>query len=266
MNRRTLLPWFCLLLLLVPDHSWAQFAQRGALSGSVFDPSGALVPGAQITLLDMAQNRTRQIKTDSTGHFEFDNLAAGQYQLTAAWPGFQTAKSEAITVNIGAVAHYDFRLHPGSEQQTVTVTAEAAGIETDQLNVDTNITARQFEELPLNGRNFTAVAALAPGVATIPQPNVNPGGTYAVGAMFAFGGTQFQTGGSFQGSRDNGYYVNGVNVNDNYMSSLSFAPSTEALSTGTVNVAEFSAASGRDLSSLTIQTKGGTGTLTWHRL
>lgn len=261
MKRRILLPWFCLLLLLASDHSWAQFAQRGALSGSVFDASGALVPGAQITLLDMAQNRTRQIKTDSTGHFEFDNLAAGQYQLTAAWPGFQTAKSEAITVNIGAVAHYDFRLHPGSEQQTVTVTAEAAGIETDQLNVDTNITARQFEELPLNGRNFTAVAALAPGVATLPQPNVNPGGTYAVGAMFAFGGTQFQTGGSFQGSRDNGYYVNGVNVNDNYMSSLSFAPSTEALSTGTVNVAEFSAASGRDLSSLTIQTKGGTGTL-----
>lgn len=257
MNRRILLPWFCLLLLLVSGNAWAQFAQRGALSGTVFDASGAVVAGAQITLLDVAQNQTRQIKADSAGHFEFDNLAASQYQLTAAGPGFQTEKSEAITVNIGAVAHYDFKLHPGSEQQTVTVTAEAGGLETEQTSVDTNITARQFEELPLNGRNFTAVAALAPGVATIPQPNINPGGTYAVGAMFAFGGTQFQTGGSFQGSRDNGYYVNGVNVNDNYESSLSFAPSTEALSTGTLNVSEFSAASGRDISSLTIQTKGG---------
>ncbi len=96
-----------------------------------------------------------------------------------------------------------------------------------------------------------------PGVATIPQPNINPGGTYSVGAMFAFGGTQFQTGGSFQGSRDNGFYINGVNVNDNYESSISFAPSTEAMSTGTVSVSEFSAASGRDISTLTMQTKGG---------
>lgn len=258
MKLRIVLPLFGLLLLLVSGNAWAQFAQRGALSGTVFDASGAVVPDAQITLLDVAQNQSRQIKTDAAGHFEFNNLAAGQYQLTAAIQGFQTEKSEAITVNIGAVAHYDFKLHPGSLTEAVTVSAEEVGLVTEQATVDTNITARQFEQLPLNGRNFTAVTALAPGIATLPQSNINPGGTYAVGAMFAFGGTQFQTGGSFQGSRDNGYYVNGVNVNDNYMSSLSFAPSTEALSTATVNVAEYSAASGRDLSSLTIQTKGGT--------
>jgi hypothetical protein len=257
MRRRALPLLVSLFLLFVATSLWAQFAQRGALAGSVFDSSGAVVPAAQVTLLDLGQNQSRNMKTDSAGHFEFDNLAAGQYQLTAVVQGFETQKSQSISVNIGAVAHYDFKLTPGSEQQTVTVSAEAGGLETDQTSLSTNITARQFEDLPLNGRNFTAVAALVPGVATIPQPNINPGGTYSVGAMFAFGGTQFQTGGSFQGSRDNGFYINGVNVNDNYESSISFAPSTEAMSTGTVNVSEFSAASGRDLSTLTMQTKGG---------
>ena len=257
MKQRVLPLLVSLFLFVASTSSWAQFAQRGALAGTVFDASGAVVPGTEVTLLDLGQNQSRKITTNSAGHFEFDNLAAGQYQLTAANKGFETQKSESIAVNIGAVAHYDFKLAPGSEQQTVTVSAESGGLVTDQTTLATNITAREFEDLPLNGRNFTAVSALAPGIATIPQPNINPGGTYSVGAMFAFGGTQFQTGGSFQGSRDNGYYINGVNVNDNYESSISFAPSTEAMSTGTVSVSEFSAASGRDISTLTMQTKGG---------
>jgi hypothetical protein len=257
MKHRVLPLLVSLFLIFTSTSSWAQFAQRGALAGTVYDASGAVVPGAQVTLLDLGQNQSRKITTNSAGHFEFDNLVAGQYQLTAANKGFETQKSEAIAVNIGAVAHYDFKLAPGAEQQTVTVSAESGGLVTDQTTLSTNISAREFEDLPLNGRNFTAVTALAPGIATIPQANINPGGTFSVGAMFAFGGTQFQTGGSFQGSRDNGYYINGVNVNDNYESSISFAPSTEALSTGTVSVAEFSAASGRDISSLTMQTKAG---------
>ena len=71
------------------------------------------------------------------------------------------------------------------------------------------------------------------------------------------GGTQFTAGGSFQGSRDTGFYVNGVNINDNYESSISFEPSAEALGTGTIQVSDFSAAVGHDISALTMQTKGG---------
>jgi hypothetical protein len=208
-------------------------------------------------LLDIAQNQSRQIKADAVGHFEFDNLAAGQYQLTAALEGFRTEKSEPIAVNIGTVAHYDFKLHAGSVQESVTVTDEVGGLETDKISIDTNITTQQFEDLPLNGRNFTSVAALAPGVSTYPQANINPGGTYAVGAMFAMGGTEFTAGGAFQGSRDSGFYVNGVNINDNYESSISFEPSAEALGTGTVQVSDFSAAIGHDIAALTMQTKGG---------
>jgi hypothetical protein len=186
----------------------AQFAQRGGLAGTVYDASGAVVPGAQIALLD-SQNQRREITADKDGHFEFNNLTAGQYRLTASHEGFQTETSQSITVNIGAVATYDFKLRPGSTKETVTVTAEVAGLETEQTSVETNISERQFADLPLNGRNFTAIAALAPGVATYPQSNINAGGTFSVGAQFAMGGTAFTTGGSFQGSRDNGFYING---------------------------------------------------------
>jgi hypothetical protein len=247
---------FALLLLVASPRAGAQFAQRGGIAGTVFDASGAVVPGAQLTLAD-SQNQSRQITADKAGHFEFDNLTAGQYRLTASVEGFESEKSQAIIVNLGAVTSYDFRLHPGSVQQTVTVTTEAVGLETEKTSVDTEITARQFEDLPLNGRNFTSIAALAPGVATYPQANVNPGGTYSVGSQFAMGGTAFTTGGSFEGSRDNGFYINGVNANDNYESSISFAPSAEAIGTGTIQVADFSAAIGHDISALNIQTKGG---------
>jgi hypothetical protein len=245
-----------LLLLVVSPRADAQFAQRGGLSGTVYDSSGAVVAGAQVTLLD-SQNHSLQITADKAGHFEFNNLTAGQYRLTASHEGFKVETSQSVMVNIGAVANYDFRLQPGSTHETVTVTAEAAGLETEETSVDTNVTERQFADLPLNGRNFTAIANLAPGIATYPQANINPGGTYSVGSQFAMGGTAFTTGGSFEGSRDNGFYINGVNANDNYVSSISFAPSTEAIGTGTVQVSDFSAAIGHDISAINIQTKGG---------
>jgi hypothetical protein len=94
-------------------------------------------------------------------------------------------------------------------------------------------------------------------VSTSPQLNINPGGTFSVGAQFASGGVAFTTGGLTEGSRDNGFYVNGVNINDNYESSISYEPSAEALAQGTIQVADFSAANGHDISTLTMQTKGG---------
>jgi hypothetical protein len=254
---RRLLFSLVVTFFLVPISAWAQFAQRGGIEGTVRDLAGSVVPGAQIALLDIAQNQSRRIKADNEGHFEFRNLTAGQYQLTASLQGFETEKSEPITVNIGVNTQYDFKLHPGAVAQTITVTDQEGGLETDRANLSTDISPQQLEDLPVNGRTFTAVADLAPGVSTTPQLNINPGGTYAVGAMFAMGGTNFTTGGAFQGSRDNGFYINGVNINENYVSSIGFSPSVEALATGVVKVADYSTANGHDLSALTMQTKRG---------
>ena len=250
-------PFTLFLFLICALNSFAQFAQRGGIAGTIFDPSGAIVSSANITLRDTATQETRQATSDASGHFEFDNIAAGQYQLTVESQGFQKTSSGNISVTIGAVVRYDFKLKPGSVGESVTVSAEAEGLQTEQTTVETNISSRQFEELPLNGRNFTEVAALAPGVSTYQQSNINPGGTFSVGAQFAMGGVAFTAGGAPQGSRDSGYYINGVNVNDNYESSISFAPSPEALQTGTVAVTDFSASVGHDIAALNVQTKSG---------
>ncbi len=98
MIRRILILAISLLLPSLAFPAFAQFAQRGGLAGTVFDDSGAVVAGAQLTLLDLAQNQSRQVKADASGHFEFDNLTAGQYQLTASFTGFGAEKSEPITV------------------------------------------------------------------------------------------------------------------------------------------------------------------------
>ena len=165
--------------------AFSQFAQRGGIQGNVSDQTGVILPGVEVTLLDLTQKQTRSVKSDSSGHFEFDNLTAGQYQVSASIQGFQTAQSAAIAVDIGGVSTYNFKLQPGSVSETVNVSAETAGMQTDQVGVNTNISTRQMEDLPLNGRNFTAIMALAPGVSTYPQSNINPGGTYSVGAQFA---------------------------------------------------------------------------------
>jgi hypothetical protein len=237
--------------------TWGQFAQRGGIDGFVQDPSGAVLPGAKVQLINVTEKLSRETDTSQTGQYSFTELAAGQYQLTVTAAGFQSIQTDTITVNIGRSTRYDIKLKPGSTTQSVTVTGTSGELQTGQASLDTNISERQMEDLPLNGRNFTSIAALAPGVSTTPQLNINPGGTYSVGAMFASGGVSFTTGGVIEGFRDDGFYINGVNIDDNYVSSISYEPSAEALSTATVAVADFSATNGRDVSSLTLQTKGG---------
>src|SRR5882757_3592735 len=82
MKKYALFSMLFVFLLSFTGESSAQFAQRGGMQGAVADPSGALIPGANVTLVQLGQNQTRQITADAHGHYEFDNLVAGQYLLT----------------------------------------------------------------------------------------------------------------------------------------------------------------------------------------
>jgi len=133
----------------------------------------------------------------------------------------------------------------GGATETVDVTDATPLLETERTSFAQAIDEAQVQTLPINGRNYTSLAALTPGISTTPRTNINPGGTYDVGATFSSGGVQYAAGGVSEGSRDNGYYVNGVNVNENYQSSISFQPSAEAISEVKIGVADFSAEYGR---------------------
>ena len=138
------------------------------------------------------------------------------------------------------------------------VTTAAPLLQTESADLDQNISQHQIDSVPMNGRNWTSLTELTPGVSTSPRVNINLGGTFEVGASYTSGGADYTAGGNAEGSRDNGYYVNGVNANENYESGASFQPSAEAIGEVKVGVADFSAEYGRDFTNLSATTKGGT--------
>ena len=115
-----------------------------------------------------------------------------------------------------------------------------------------------FQQLPINGRNFTSVTTLAPAISTFPKNNVNPGTNYTPGTNDVPGGVTFSSGEEVNGQSDNGYYLNGINTTANYGAAPTFATSTEAIQDAKVQVSDFNAANGHDISSLTVSIKSGT--------
>jgi hypothetical protein len=138
-------------------------APTGQVDGRVFDVSGALVPGAAITLTNVETGATRKLNSAGDGLFIFPSLQAGTYQVRAEAPGFRTTV-EQITVQTGATATVDFHLELGQPTEVVTVEALATQLAYDRHTLDGVVTKQQIDELPLNGRSFLNLAQLQPGV------------------------------------------------------------------------------------------------------
>src|SRR5579859_4571460 len=246
------------LLLLNNAEVRAQFAQRSSISGFVTDSSKAPIAGATVTLKDLDRNQEKSSTTDESGHYEFSDLTIGHYQIHAGKTGFKEATSQSIDLTTQQGNRLDLMLTPGGGVETVTVTDSAPLLDTEHSTVGPNVYQQQFQQLPLNGRNFTSVTTLAPAIRTFPQNNVNAGPTYTPGTNDVSGGVLFSSGGEVNGQSDNGYYINGINATANYGASPTFAPSTEAIQGAKIQVSDFNAANGHDISALTVSTKAGT--------
>ncbi|MGD0124911.1 MAG: TonB-dependent receptor [Terriglobia bacterium] len=137
----------------------------GSVSGTVSDPSGAVIPGAQITIVNDTTGFTRTGTTDSAGLYRLLDISEGTYTLTASASGFQMFKQTGLTVAIGQVNVQDIKLTVGSTTQEVTVQASAAVLQTQKADVHTEISSYAVQNLPLSTyRNFQATELLAPGV------------------------------------------------------------------------------------------------------
>lgn len=258
---RTPLSRFMILLstlFVLTLASFAQFSQRGSIGGVVTEASGALVPKASVKLLDLERNQTSTVNTDANGHYEFSQLLPGDYQVSVEVSGFKKSVSARLPVSPQSEVRCDIQLQLASASETITVTGSSAPLlETESADLDQNISQEQIDNVPMNGRNWTSLTELTPGVSTSPRVNINLGGTFEVGASYTSGGADYTAGGNAEGSRDNGYYVNGVNANENYESGSSFQPSAEAIGEVKVGVADFSAEYGRDFTNLNATTKAG---------
>jgi len=165
----------CGIYLSVPAD--AQVA-GGTLSGTITDPSDKFVPQAQISITNVATGITTTATTNSDGYYTAANLLPGEYQVTVSAKGFATEVRKGISLTVGAQQVINLILQVGSAANTVVeVTTEAPAVQLASSDISAVVNATTVRELPLNGRSWTDLAALQPGVDTIQtQP------TFAVGA------------------------------------------------------------------------------------
>lgn len=153
--------------LLTGATAFAQL-QAGRIVGQVFDPQHAAVPGATITVTNAATNVAETVKTDASGNYVVTPLDPGTYSVSATAQGFETEVRSGIEITVGQAAEVDLNLHIGAANTKVVVTSSGPILQTQSGSLDVTVDNTQVESLPLNGRQFTQLAALSPGVAPLP--------------------------------------------------------------------------------------------------
>ncbi len=134
------------------------------VTGTVADPQGAVVTGAQLVLQNIDTNVELRTQTNESGIYRIQNITVGRYTLTASASGFGTRKIETFNLTVGQIATLDFRLEVGAVAEAVTVQAAAAQVQSSSAELGTVIEQKQVVDLPLNGRSFTSMLLLQPGV------------------------------------------------------------------------------------------------------
>ena len=135
----------------------------GSIRGAVTDPTGSVLPNAQVTVKNLDTNSERKLLTNDQGLYNADNLLPGDYEVGVEVRGFRRF-IKRVTVLTGNTHTADFSLTIGASTEAVTVTSEAAQINTNDYKVDGVITRGRIEALPLNGRNFLELGQMEPGV------------------------------------------------------------------------------------------------------
>ncbi len=155
----------CFLTSALAFASYGQ-ALNGTILGSVADASGALVPNAKMSVLELNTNLTRSVQSVESGNYTFPNLPAGLYTVSVELAGFRKSVRERVDVTINSTTRIDFQLQPGQITEQIEVTAEAPALQTDRTDTGRSMDQRQVSELPLTqNRNFQGLVNLVPGAA-----------------------------------------------------------------------------------------------------
>ena len=245
------LKWFCLAILLI-SFSGALFAQQitANLSGTASDPSGAVVSGVVVTVRQTETGFTRSATTNAQGEYQFVELPIGPYQLQAEAKGFQKYLQEGISLDVNDRAAVAIHLVVGTETQEVRVRADAALVETTNTSLGKTVEEREILTLPLDGRHFTQLGLLQPGVVPLTAGLKAAGSTLRDGQAYAVNGLPPES---------NNFLVDGANNFNGVDAGLVLEPPVDAIAefrilTSTAN-AEFGHSAG---STTNIITRSGT--------
>ncbi|HEY7388376.1 MAG TPA: TonB-dependent receptor [Bryobacteraceae bacterium] len=165
--------------------------QNAAISGTVSDATGAVLAGASVQVRNAGTGVTQNVVSDEQGRYRAADLQIGEYEVQASRMGFQTVVHKGITLTVGSQLVVDFSLPVGQAQQTVTVQGEVSVVDTQSTAVGALVESKQVRDLPLNGRNFTQLLTLAPGVTQIPLNGPGGGSTfYGNGQKYSIAGSR----------------------------------------------------------------------------
>ena len=184
---------FCFFDLLLLAPSRAQSTYTAQLTGVVKDSSGAVIPGAKVTLTDEATNIPMFGVTDSRGIYVFTGLRPTTYSLRAEAAGFASQERKGVVLAVDQQATLDFVLNPGAVAETVTVTEEPPLLDTGNATLGTDVTNEYLKELPLLNRDTLGLVFLAGGVTETTGSGTDIGGGYPAGTNFVSNGQRNAT-------------------------------------------------------------------------
>ena len=248
MNVRHIIALFVLLGVCALG-AWGQ--STASLSGTVSDPSGAVVPGARVTVHSFATGEDRVVTTDSAGLYVVPSLVPGDYSIEVTATGFGPYKLQKVTLLVDQAATANVRLAVSSAGVTVQVSDTATQIEAQTITVGQVIDNTAVQELPLNGRHFLDLTVLTPGGVV-----ADTAGSLTA-ASRGLGANAFMTAGNREDSIN--FQINGINLNDMSQNQITFQPSISTTSEFKVDNQTFSAEYGRSSGSIVnVGTRSGT--------
>ena len=199
---------FVILAILFSVPSQAQVA-GASLTGTITDPSGRVIADAQIEIKNEATGVTTKVATNGDGIYTAGNLLPAEYEVTVSAPGFNSEERSGIILTVGGQQVFNLALKVGYSKITVDVSTEAPAIQLTSSDISAVVNATTVRELPLNGRSWTDLATLQPGVNAIQtQPNFSAGtdrGNRGFGQQLTISGARPQ---------QNNYRLDGVSLND----------------------------------------------------
>jgi outer membrane receptor protein involved in Fe transport len=246
--------FIAIILQLSPTRALGQGA-TGALNGAVTDPTSAVIPGAKVTLKNLDTQVSQEAVTNSAGRYVFVAIPPGRYTIEVTKEGFKVSTTSEFTLAVNQTLTQDVQLFVGTATQQVTVQTTEASVETTTTELGTAIEQNEVNSLPLNGRNFTQLLALTPGVSPISTGQNSGGGNSFAGS--AIGSFTFPSVNG-QGNRSNMFLLDGF-TDYGFIGNYAVAPIIDDIQEFKVQSHNDSSAFGGSLGGIiNVVTKGGT--------
>src|SRR6266481_4677713 len=222
-----------------------------ALSGTVSDPTGAVIASAKVIATNQATGVESTTQTDTAGAYLFPSLPIGIYRIQVTAPGFQSAIVANLKLEVATATTQNIQLSVGQATEKIEIMADAALVDTTTTGVGQVINDKTVQEIPLNGRHFTDLSLLTTGTVTPPANG------FLSAPLRGQGSFGINTAGQREDTTN--WLVNGINLNDNVQNQITFQPPIDTLAEYTIDNSTFPAQYGRNAGAIVnLATRSGT--------